>query len=437
MAFFGRAADLAEADGDLDTRVAAVLGLARGQSYNLTPGLLPVRLHAAYERHGGAAPARPAGRGPGALLGVCERAGPRPALRPRGAATSPTRWTTRRCSPTRSTRPSPRTGVPTSWPGAASWAVRLDDAAAHLRDPDARLQAQLWGLTVAWEVLDLPRMHRCMRAIELLGEESPRARFFAASRRLPAGAAARATLDVVPVLVQQARRPPRQAVIPDADGVLHGMVGYSAFFAGDIDGCAAEAPGVRGLRGRARARGGPRRGGDDVARRAAARQGAPRWSGRSRPTCSPPCPATTTGCSPCSACSRVRSRSRTASSSPRRRPARAVRRPLGRQRRRGDVARRHRRHPGPGLRPAGRRGRRGPAPGGGAGDVRADRRHAGGATGWPPAPSRTTATRPASAWCTCTSSPAGCGWSAARERRSCCRDARPGPPAPPAHRAGP
>ena len=64
------------------------------------------------------------------------------------------------------------------------WAVRLDDAGAHLRDPDARLQAQLWGLTVAWEVLDLPRMHRSMRAIELLAEESPRAEFFAASRRL-------------------------------------------------------------------------------------------------------------------------------------------------------------------------------------------------------------------------------------------------------------
>src|SRR4051795_13307280 len=49
MAFYGRAVDLAEADGDLQTRVAAVLGLARGQRYNLTPGLLPVRLHAAYE----------------------------------------------------------------------------------------------------------------------------------------------------------------------------------------------------------------------------------------------------------------------------------------------------------------------------------------------------------------------------------------------------
>src|SRR4029079_3943982 len=49
MAFFGRAADVAEADGDLDTRVAALLGLARGQQYNLTPGLLPVRLHSAYD----------------------------------------------------------------------------------------------------------------------------------------------------------------------------------------------------------------------------------------------------------------------------------------------------------------------------------------------------------------------------------------------------
>src|SRR3954452_14704661 len=49
MAFYGRAVDLAEADGDLQTRVAAVLGLARGQQYKLTPGPLPVRLHAAYD----------------------------------------------------------------------------------------------------------------------------------------------------------------------------------------------------------------------------------------------------------------------------------------------------------------------------------------------------------------------------------------------------
>lgn len=83
------------------------------------------------------------------------------------------------------------------------WAVRLGDAAAHLRDPDARLQAYLWGLTVAWEVLDLPRMHRCMRAIEVLGDESPRARFFAASRRL-ALELLRHNVRVGPLLVEQA-----------------------------------------------------------------------------------------------------------------------------------------------------------------------------------------------------------------------------------------
>src|SRR4051794_11226915 len=46
---FGRAADLAEATGDGRWLVEAVLGLARGQQYNLTPGALPVGLRAAYD----------------------------------------------------------------------------------------------------------------------------------------------------------------------------------------------------------------------------------------------------------------------------------------------------------------------------------------------------------------------------------------------------
>ncbi|HET9650031.1 MAG TPA: hypothetical protein VFP34_17625, partial [Microlunatus sp.] len=49
MTLFDRAADLAETEGDGPTREAAVLGLARGQQYNLAPGRLPVRLYAAYE----------------------------------------------------------------------------------------------------------------------------------------------------------------------------------------------------------------------------------------------------------------------------------------------------------------------------------------------------------------------------------------------------
>ena len=49
ITLFERAASAAEGEDDVATRTAAVLGLARGQRYNLTPGLLPVRLHAAYD----------------------------------------------------------------------------------------------------------------------------------------------------------------------------------------------------------------------------------------------------------------------------------------------------------------------------------------------------------------------------------------------------
>src|SRR6185312_3808799 len=64
-----------------------------------------------------------------------------------------------------------------------SLAARLDEVAAHVLDPAARLQAHLWALQVACEALDIQAIHREMRALELLGEESARALFFAASRR--------------------------------------------------------------------------------------------------------------------------------------------------------------------------------------------------------------------------------------------------------------
>src|SRR3954447_6955892 len=240
MAFYGRAVDLAEADGDLQTRVAAVLGLARGQQYNLTPGLLPVRLHAAYDASTepgpraqlAAALARcwayanePVRARPFAIEALDLADGLDDPLLLAGAldAALASHW------------------GPDDLARRRDWAVRLDEAAAYLRDPDARLQAQLWGLTVAWEVLDLPRMHRCMRAMELLGEESPRARFFAATRRLPLELLRR-NHDVVGVLVDRAEAAAAETVIPVAEGVLHGMRGFGAFFTGDVAGCAAEAP---------------------------------------------------------------------------------------------------------------------------------------------------------------------------------------------------
>jgi len=240
MAFFEQACALAEQSRDLLGRVTAVLGLARGQRYNLTPGLLPVQLHTLYDL-------------------VDE-----PRLRIRLAAALTRCWAyanePRRAQPfaVEALRLAEQTDDPVLLVDALDaalvshwgpddlalrrdWAIKLGDAAAHLVDHDARLQAELWTLTVAWEVLDLPRMHRAMRALDLLADESPRAEFFAASRRLPLELL-RQNLDVVPLLIERAATAVKRAVIPDGSDILHSMRGYAAFFAGDPAGCAAEAP---------------------------------------------------------------------------------------------------------------------------------------------------------------------------------------------------
>jgi hypothetical protein len=66
----------------------------------------------------------------------------------------------------------------------ADLAGKLAETTAHLVDADARTKAHLWLLHVAAETLDLAGINRQMRALERLGEESRKALFFAASRRL-------------------------------------------------------------------------------------------------------------------------------------------------------------------------------------------------------------------------------------------------------------
>ena len=149
-------------------------------------------------------------------------------------------------------------------------AQQLADAAAHLRDPDARLQAHLWGLTVAWELLDLPRMHHQMRAIELLGEESAKARFFAGSRRLVLDLL-RARTDTLPILRRTVEQASEDVFIPDSFGVLHAMTAYAALFAGDTATCAEEAELFEAHAVDEGVVVGPCRGGDDLARRGAPR----------------------------------------------------------------------------------------------------------------------------------------------------------------------
>jgi hypothetical protein len=239
VALFELAVVAAEREDDLDTRVAAVLGLARGQHYNLTPGRLPVRLHAAYD-----AVSEPAVRARlSAALARCwayanepHRAAPfaEEAIELAGAS-----------GDDEVTAEALDAALASHWGpddliARRGWAVRLGDVAAHLRDPEARLQAALWGLSVAWELLDLPRMHRSMREIELLADESPRAHFFAASRRLPLELL-RGNLAVAPTLIAQAEEAAAEAAIPDAFGVLQSMRGYTAYFAGDTSGCATVA----------------------------------------------------------------------------------------------------------------------------------------------------------------------------------------------------
>ncbi len=239
MRLFDESARLAETGGDLDTQVEAVLGLARGQSYNLSPGVLPVRLHTAY-----AAASAPASRiRLGSALARCWAY----ANEPRRAAP----FAAEALQAAEGTAdPELRADAldaalvahwgPDDLGRRRAWALELGDTAAHLRDPDARLQAELWGLTVAWEVLDLPRMHRSMRAIELLAEESPRAGFFAASRRLLLEEL-RGNTDVAPRFIAQAQEAAAATVIPDAEPVLHSMRGYSGYFSGDTDACAESA----------------------------------------------------------------------------------------------------------------------------------------------------------------------------------------------------
>ncbi|HVW43969.1 MAG TPA: hypothetical protein VHC18_21725 [Amycolatopsis sp.] len=119
-------------------------------------------------------------------------------------------------------------------------AARLDDVAAHVLDPDVRLQAQLWGLQVACEALDVQAIHRHMRALESLGEESPRALFFAASRRLMLDLL-RGRTDTAASLIGLAADASERASLADAWMVLESMKGYTAVQSGDRGTCATVA----------------------------------------------------------------------------------------------------------------------------------------------------------------------------------------------------
>jgi tetratricopeptide (TPR) repeat protein len=119
-------------------------------------------------------------------------------------------------------------------------AARLDEVVAHVLDPDARLQSHLWGLQVACESLDLQAIYRHLRVLERLGEESPRAQFFAASRRLMLDLL-RGRTDTTPALIVTAEAAAERAALADAWLVLKAMPAYSGAFSDNPAGAASGA----------------------------------------------------------------------------------------------------------------------------------------------------------------------------------------------------
>jgi hypothetical protein len=124
---------------------------------------------------------------------------------------------------------------PDELPLRQATAARLDEVSAHVLDLEARLRGQLWGLQVAWETLRLQAIQRHLRAMELLGEESPRARFFAASRRWMYEQVRGGTGDG---LIEVADAAAAEAGLVDAWMVTSSMRGYTALHAGDTEAAA-------------------------------------------------------------------------------------------------------------------------------------------------------------------------------------------------------
>ncbi|MCU7724942.1 hypothetical protein ODJ79_14540 [Actinoplanes sp. KI2] len=236
---YAEATDLALAAGDLPAAIRAVLALARGQRFDVQPGLIPARLHDVYVRA-----TEPADRArlAAALARVWAYAS-----RPHRAApfaTTALELARAEGDPVLLADCLDATLTahwgPDDLDRRRGWAQELDDVVAHLRDPQARLQAYLWALTVAWELLDLPRIHRHLRALEELGAADAEARFFAAPRRLAADLLL-GRLDTAPLLREIAEEAAGQAFVADVEGIGHLMTAYPAMLRGDRATCAAEA----------------------------------------------------------------------------------------------------------------------------------------------------------------------------------------------------
>jgi tetratricopeptide (TPR) repeat protein len=239
LALYRQAAEQSRAADDLAAWVRAVLGSASAQDFESDPGQIPAELYEVYERvHDDVLRARLAAAlaRSWAYAGRAERAVPfaEEALELASRGSDP--LLTADCLDAAL---------------AAHWGpddldrrrelvTRLDDVTAHVLDPEALLRARLWGLQVACERLGVPAMHRQLRGLERLGERSPLALFFAASRRLMLDLLHGRT-DTVERLCTIAGEAAERVFVPDGWKVLAALRGFAAVQSGDREACAAAA----------------------------------------------------------------------------------------------------------------------------------------------------------------------------------------------------
>ena len=233
--------EAARSAGDPQLMAAAALALPASQGFGVHPGQLPALLHEAYEAaelpavrgrlaaalarswvYGGDA-ARAVRFAGLARLHADEAALPDVLAEALDAALL-VRW------------------GPDDFTERISLAARLDDVAAHLTDPAARLSAHLWRLTTAWECLDIVAVLRQLRALDIVAAEtgSPRAAFFAGSRRAMHALAMGDLAAAGPLLAETSARGSALAE-SDVAAVVHSLQAMRAQVAGDVEALRAEA----------------------------------------------------------------------------------------------------------------------------------------------------------------------------------------------------
>lgn len=233
------AANLCRIEGDLEGWTEAALGAASVHQFGTDPGQLPAHLHDILTR---SIDDTTSARVAAALARCWAYAGhPTRALQFAERAVAHAH----RVGDAALTADCLDAALATRWgpddlEARRSLAAQLDEVAAHVLDPETRLKSHLWGLQVACEALDLPAIHRQMRALERLGEESPRAQFFAASRRLMLDLL-RGRTDTAAHLTSVAAEAASRASLADAWMVLKVMESASAAQSGDTAACAAGA----------------------------------------------------------------------------------------------------------------------------------------------------------------------------------------------------